>query len=641
MVDYSKLKVTELKEELKKRGLPLTGLKAALVTRLTEADAQADQIQTTEGPPQPQDAVKDAEDVKEAVPVNAPVERTGEEVVESQQDAAASAPLAKDAAETIEGATSGAEAIANDVPVIQAVDEVDEVEHAKEDEAMLADISKKLPSGEPSVEPTADVPMLDETAVDTTALTIDDKPTRESEPDNTIPPPAESTTEATPTPYDSPALSAQSSLNKEEVLEDTRKRKRRSQSPPLVVETAQKRAKAEDGSPMVQLPEDVDTDREVKGEAEIQRTDAMADADATEGAQGSGSPSKEGVQEDTETRADRRERTPPPVTSESATKLSASDTRFKNLFTGPLKRDASPPAQPAYEDTEDRVVTPALHPATAALYIRNFMRPLQPGSLKDHLASLSTAANSSPKPDGITNFYLDPIRTHCLVEFPSISAASRVRSTLHDRVWPDERTRKPLWVDFVPEEKVKQWIDVEQNASSGRGQSAKRWEVVYEDEEGGIKAYLQETGAASRAGAPSLARTEPGRGVVGAPSGPRISEFEQSKRQPDVAPRSDGGKGFKALDDLFKSTAAKPKLYYLPVVKEVADKRLDKLAAGRGGGRGDGVRRFTFEDELIVDKGPEFGAGFRGGYRGRGGSYAGAQSARGGGWRSDTWRDRR
>ncbi|MCJ1303200.1 hypothetical protein MMC08_006008, partial [Hypocenomyce scalaris] len=195
MVDYSKLKVTELKEELKKRGLPLTGLKAALVTRLTEADAQADQIQTTEGPPQPQDAVKDAEDVKEAVPVNAPVERTGEEVVESQQDAAASAPLAKDAAETIEGATSGAEAIANDVPVIQAVDEVDEVEHAKEDEAMLANISKKLPPGEPSVEPTADVPMLDETAVETTALTIDDKPTRESEPDNTIPPPAESTTE--------------------------------------------------------------------------------------------------------------------------------------------------------------------------------------------------------------------------------------------------------------------------------------------------------------------------------------------------------------------------------------------------------------------------------------------------------------
>ena len=53
------------------------------------------------------------------------------------------------------------------------------------------------------------------------------------------------------------------------------------------------------------------------------------------------------------------------------------------------------------------------------------------------------------------------------------------------------------------------------------------------------------------------------------------------------------------------------------------------------------MRRVTFEDELIVDKGPEFGAGFRGGYRGRGGGYSGGQSTRGGGWRGDSWRDRR
>ena len=90
------------------------------------------------------------------------------------------------------------------------------------------------------------------------------------------------------------------------------------------------------------------------------------------------------------------------------------------------------------------------------------------------------------------------------------------------------------------------------------------------------------------------------------------------------------GSGFKTLDDLFRSTAAKPKLYFQPVGDEVAARRLDKLAEGTGGGRDDEMRRFTFEAETIVDKGPEFG--FRGGRRGgqryapRGGGGAWANS---------------
>ena len=639
MVDYSKLKVTELKDELKKRGLPLTGLKVVLVARLNDADAKAQQIQTPEGPPQLRDAAKDAEPVKEAAPIHAPVESKNEDAVPALTVAPSELNL-KDA-ETKQDTANGVEAVANEIPLEQAIEEVDEVEHAKEDEAMLAEISKKLPTEEPSIEPPADIPMVGENLDNNAAPTIEDKAASQTQNDSIIPPPVASTSEAVLTPIDTPPLSDQSSLNKEEVLEDTRKRKRRSQSPPLVVETAQKRAKAEDGSPRVKLPEDLETGSGVKGEMETHDEDAKVDMNTAESALDVRSHSKRGSLEDTGIQADRREATPPPMTSESSTKLSPSDTRFKNLFSAPLKREASPPSQPAHEDTEDRVVTPAVHAATAALYIRNFMRPLQPGSLKDHLASLATPANSSPKPDMVTNFYLDPIRTHCLAEFTSIVAASRVRSALHSRVWPDERTRKPLWVDFVPEEKVKQWIEVQQSASSGRGQAAKRWEVVYEDEEGGIKAYLQEAGTVPRAAVAPLTRTEPGRGVAGAPSGPRASEADHHVRRPEAAPRADGGKGFKALDDLFQSTAAKPKLYFLPVAEEVANRRLSKLAAGRGGGRGEEMRRFTFEDELIVDKGPEFGAGFRGGYRGRGGGYSGGQATRGGGWRGDSWRDRR
>lgn len=324
---------------------------------------------------------------------------------------------------------------------------------------------------------------------------------------------------------------------------------------------------------------------------------------------------------------------------ESPMKPSPSDTRFKSLFTAPTNLEPAS-SQSRYPDTEDRIVCPALHPATSALYVRELMRPLKVETLKDHLIALATPPDTDVRPDVMTGFFLDSIRTHCLVGFENISAASRVRSGLHDRVWPNERDRRQLWVDFVPEEKLKKWIDVEQTAGSGRGQPLKRWEVVYEDEEDGIKAYLQEVGSNSgglRAAKPP--RGDAGQGVqVAPPTGPRNSRSEPRSSQQRV----DSGKGFRALDDLFTSTVAKPKLYYLPVSKAEAERRLAKLAAGRGGGRSEEMRRFSFEEGCIVDNGPEFG---RGGY-GRGGGYSGSYRGRGRGYRGDasrgdSWRDRR
>ena len=318
--------------------------------------------------------------------------------------------------------------------------------------------------------------------------------------------------------------------------------------------------------------------------------------------------------------------------TDSPIKSLPSDSRFKNLFSGQSKPENSSQELP-YSDTEDRVISPALHPATSALYIRELMRPLKPESIRDHLIALATPPDTPVDKSIVTSFFLDSIRTHCLVGFANTSAASRVRSVLHDRIWPNERDRRPLYVDFVPEEKLKKWIDVEQNAPSGRGQAQKRWEVVYEEEDGAVKAYLQEVGTSSGGLQATLpAKTDAGQGVRGAPSGPRIRESEPRA----IQTRNDNGKGFQALDDLFKSTTAKPKLYYQPVPKATVNQRLDRLASGRGGGGSEEMRRYTFEDEVLVDKAPEFGNRGRGGYGGRGSfSYRG----RGGGYRGDSYRD--
>ena len=257
------------------------------------------------------------------------------------------------------------------------------------------------------------------------------------------------------------------------------------------------------------------------------------------------------------------------------------------------------------------------------------MRPLHPGNLKDYLQNIARLQSDTEGEEFIVEFHLDPIKTHCLVQFSSVSAASRVRMAMHDRVWPDERTRKALWVDFVPEGKIKKWIEVEQEAGSGRGAPQMRWEVVYEMEDDGVMAYLQEADPSGRGPAPRRLGNDSNHNGHG----------EQAPARPEpVAPKGDPGKGFKALNDLFKFTTAKPKLYYQPVAEDIARQRLDRLAEGKGGGRSDEMRRFTFEEDTIVDKGPEFGANYRGGGRGRGGHARGGYSSRGG-YRGDNWRD--
>ncbi|KAI9875880.1 MAG: hypothetical protein M1830_007854 [Pleopsidium flavum] len=610
MTDYSKLKVVDLKAELKKRGLPQSGLKQALVDRLNEADAKREE--PSKGDEHPKEAAKpDGEHRDE-----------GSEVVPEKQEEPAEqiAPVVAEAlAVTSEQPSTTAELIS---------------EHTVQALAQIVDAP--MPDGAPKV--------------------------NDSSPQLMMPSHSEA----------APLQSTLESVKKEEVVEDTRKRKRRSQSPPpSSVEIAQKKARQEDGSPRVTLPEDVAPQTEVDKLDHIMEDTAVDVEDTTK--------SREQVytKRDNATRrsAERAEavstphdvggsgsaiKTEQPLLDEietpaaentivSPVKHSPSDTRFKNLFTGSAKRDTSPLHQNPNHDDEDRIVTPVLHPATSALYIRDFMRPLHPGNLKDHLISIATPPSASPKEDVVTHFFLDPIRTHCLVGFASISAASRVRSALHDRVWPDERTRKPLWVDFIPDEKLKEWIDMEQNSTNGRGAPAKRWEVVYEHADKGMQAIFQEIGSGSKTTQPSAstagnAALDAGKGVQGAPLGPR-NDGQRKPPDTESAPRQGANMGFKALDDLFKSTAAKPKLYFLPVAKNVADTRLDKLRALRGGAAriGDEMRRYSFEDsDLFVDKGPEFGAGYRGGYRGRGGGpHSGVYTGRGGGSRrEDSWRNR-
>ncbi|KAB8801911.1 hypothetical protein FH972_026732 [Carpinus fangiana] len=293
-------------------------------------------------------------------------------------------------------------------------------------------------------------------------------------------------------------------------------------------------------------------------------------------------------------------------------------------------------SSPADEMKHDEgTVLPALHPATAALYIRNLKRPLQQLVFRKHLETL---ANET---DAILVFHLDAIRTHALVHFSSVKAAVRVRSALHDQVWPAERDREPLWVDFVPEKQIAGWIEQESAGDAGgRGAGAKRWEVIYDTlDDGSVAARLQESSSATA--------TVPLRKSSHAPTAATV-EADQSRAATAaataaaIADKQPAPQAFINLEQHFRSTTSKPKLYWLPVKQKLADARLDEiddLTTKRGKYPNSGAgwqdsRRYTFEDDdRLVDNGPEFGLR-QGGPGGRGGGRGGPFRGRGG----DRWR---
>jgi hypothetical protein len=609
MTDWNKQKVPELKAELKKRGLPQTGLKADLVARLTTADNESgfesettvkgDTVETVQDSTKSADAV--IEDNNGSVEI--PAEESGRHQTPPPDSAALPTSISSDSKETV---------LSDATPEIQ---------------------SQPLSSR-----------------------------------DIEAPKPTELGNGASPT---------LPSVDSQELIEDRQKRKRRSKSPPPSTnDIRRKRARADEESPpppsvVGATQEGVLTTRsgvegvERQNSMDIEMVNTQTGQIISETVVEQDSTTLETLEDNVDSNPqfhakhhtitsydqlegttieveDTQEKPSPALPSDMISPNRTKDTRFKDLF----------PAQPSKSGQEtsldkssnhmsvndrdiepvDRFVTPSIHPATSALYIRDFMRPLNAATLKEHLNILATAPGASPDQDTIVDFYLDPIRTHAFISFKSVSAASRVRSELHDQIWPEERTRKPLWADFIPQEKVLEWIAEEQSSSSGGRSSGKKWEVAYDiDADGNVTPVLHESGSlpppvrkpsVAAAPVPVISRS----GIEGAPSGPRAQQISSARAT-------------STLNRLFKSTTAKPVLYYQPVAKELAEKRLDHIEdatsknySGREGAPE--INRYTFEDrDTLVDRGPEIFSGIRPppGYRGRGGGGGGGGRGGGGG----------
>ncbi|KAM0282687.1 hypothetical protein ACHAQH_002884 [Verticillium albo-atrum] len=291
----------------------------------------------------------------------------------------------------------------------------------------------------------------------------------------------------------------------------------------------------------------------------------------------------------------------------------------------------------------ERDVEPSIHPATRALYIKNFMRPLRTPDVRTHLLDLVTPHGNPANEGAIEIFYLDQIRTHAFAVFSDTSKAVRVRSELHNVTWPDESNRKPLWVDFVPPEKVQDWILEEEPETGRRASASSRWEVRYDrDEDGNVIATLDSGSAPPPALASSAPLNRPsrppmlplgpsgpsfpsgpggGNNVNAIPIGPRAG---RGGREPPLGPRgvSDvrgpGGRIPGFASGPLRTTSANPPLTFQTVSEDLARQRVDSMRShytrdvNRDMGAEDEINRYTFESgDIFVDRGKEVFIGIR------------------------------
>ncbi|OAL48272.1 hypothetical protein IQ07DRAFT_681693 [Pyrenochaeta sp. DS3sAY3a] len=659
MADYSKQTVAQLRQLLKDRGIPSTGLqrKAQIIEKLQEddeADAKAEAEAEVEAEVEAEEADAPLDPVEQVDGA------TGEEGVTPAKSDESHEPPTKDI-EPAPASEPALEAVAHVDGDAAQLDTQKAIETAAEDTTVEEEPGAPLDAlpAEPEevVGPRITEPVDEETRngddvkaadddtqngeeVKVTDEELPDAPAPATEPlsyakgskeelkqgealsreDNTASPaPNEKQSiekpELLPIPERSTAETSR--LNTEELEADTRKRKRRSNTPELPtqdIRAKKHRISQESAAPEVHLKEDEDVVMEQS------KPEDIVDSPAVE----------------SDVKREKKEKT---ALYKDLVQPSTADTHVD-----------------AFED--DRPTVPALHPVTSALYIRNFMRPLRPEPLRAHLIALATPASGSSDPSVVESLFLDAMRTHALVLLCSTTVASRVRASLHGTVWPPEANRKELWADFIPSEHIGAWIAEEEDAlhaekaarAAGRPQPAKRFEVVYhESANGTITADFRELGSSAPANAPRGPRQRTDIDTRRPSTQNLPPHTAATGAGPSRNVRQNIEASFKTLDDLFRSTKAKPHIYYLPTSDDIAAQRLEDLdadtsrdwAAGETR-KGRGIKsepkfKYSFDGggravEVGEDRGPwsEVFRG-RGGYRGRGGGYRGGYRGRGGG----------
>ncbi|XP_009109454.1 apoptotic chromatin condensation inducer in the nucleus [Brassica rapa] len=200
-----------------------------------------------------------------------------------------------------------------------------------------------------------------------------------------------------------------------------------------------------------------------------------------------------------------------------------------------LKRDFSRSDSSVSEDgPKERVVPPSSKEPTDSLRIDRFLRPFTLKAVQELLG----------KTGNVTSFWMDSIKTHCYVSYSSVEEAAATREAVYNLQWPTNGGRL-LTAEFVGSEEVKAKLESPPQAKPPQPQAQ----------------APSRPPATTLPPPPPLAKAPP---VIERlpPPPPLVAEEQEA---PIVT-----------LDDLFKKTKAIPRIYYLPLSE---DQVAAKLAA--------------------------------------------------------------
>lgn len=129
---------------------------------------------------------------------------------------------------------------------------------------------------------------------------------------------------------------------------------------------------------------------------------------------------------------------------------------------GPFSADSGSP------NRDQNLLPDPRHMPTRSVCIQHLSRPLQIQLLKQKIEAFSG--------EPAEQFWLDNLRSHCFVTFPSLESAISVRKNMHNLKYPENvSTKAPLFVDYVPTEEVGGYIEKE----GSERRSLKRWIIRY------------------------------------------------------------------------------------------------------------------------------------------------------------------